>query len=119
MRPRQYGRYFPDDIFLCIFLNENVGSLIKISLKFVSKGPINNISSLVQIMAWHRAGGRPLFEAMMAYFTDTYMQHSASMSWKQGISWPYTFTTYAVVIQKNMQTVLLCFDFVWLHHSYF
>ena len=26
---------------------------IKISLKFVPKGPINNITALVQIMAWH------------------------------------------------------------------
>ena len=24
LRPRQNGRYFPDDIFKCIFLNENV-----------------------------------------------------------------------------------------------
>ena len=27
---------------------------IKISLKFVPKGPINNIPALVQIMAWRR-----------------------------------------------------------------
>ena len=27
---------------------------IKISLKFVPKGPINNIPTLVQIMAWQR-----------------------------------------------------------------
>ena len=33
-----------DDIFKCIFLNENVWIMIKITLKFVSKGPINNIS---------------------------------------------------------------------------
>ena len=24
LRPRQDGRHFPDDIFKCIFLNENV-----------------------------------------------------------------------------------------------
>ena len=40
-------------IFKCIFLNENVWILIKISLKFLPKCPINNIPSLVQIMAWH------------------------------------------------------------------
>ena len=45
---------FPDDIFKCIFLNENVWISIKISLKFVPKGPINNIPALVQIMAWRR-----------------------------------------------------------------
>ena len=32
-RPRQNGRYFADDIFKYIFLNENVWMLIKISLK--------------------------------------------------------------------------------------
>ena len=38
---------------------------IKISLKFVPKGPINNIPSLVQIMAWRRPGGKPLSEPTM------------------------------------------------------
>ena len=43
LRPRQNGRYFPEDIFKCIFLNENVWISIKLSLKIVHKGPINNI----------------------------------------------------------------------------
>ena len=43
LRPRQNGPHFPDDIFKCIFLNENVWISIRISLKFVPKGPINNI----------------------------------------------------------------------------
>ena len=34
-------------IFQCIFLNEYVLILIKISLKFVPKGQINNIPALV------------------------------------------------------------------------
>ena len=65
LRPRQDGRHFPDDIFKCIFLNENVLISIKISLKFVPKGPINNIPALVQIMAWRRSGNKPLSEPMM------------------------------------------------------
>ena len=48
-----------------IFLNENVRLLIKISLKFVPKGPINNNPALVQIMAWRRSGDKPLSEPMM------------------------------------------------------
>ena len=40
LRPRQNCRYFTDDIFKCIFLNENVCITIKISLKFVPKGPM-------------------------------------------------------------------------------
>ena len=62
---RQNGRHFADDIFKCIFLNENVLISIKISLKFIPKGPINNIPALVQIMAWRRPGDKPLSEPMM------------------------------------------------------
>ena len=47
LRPRQNGCHFPDDIFKGIFLNENVLISIKISLKVVPKGPINNIPALV------------------------------------------------------------------------
>ena len=65
LRPRQNGRHFPDDIFKCIFLNENVLISLKISLKFVHKGPINNIPALVQEMAWRRPGDKPLSEAMV------------------------------------------------------
>ena len=63
----QNGRHFPDDIFKCIFLNENVWIPLKISLKFVPTGPINNIPTLVQIMAGRRPGDKPLFEPMMVY----------------------------------------------------
>ena len=65
LRPRQDGRHFPDDILKCIFLNENEWISLKISLKFVRKGPLNNISALVQIMAWRRPGDKPLSEPMM------------------------------------------------------
>ena len=37
-----------------IFIQENVWISINISLKFVPRGPINNISTLVQVMAWRR-----------------------------------------------------------------
>ena len=64
-RPRQNGRRFADDNFKRIFLNENVRISIEISLKFLPKGPINNIPALVQIMAWRRSGDKPLSEPMM------------------------------------------------------
>ena len=54
-----------DDAFKRIFLNENFLISTKISLKFVPKGPINNIPALVQIMDWHRPGDTPLSEAVM------------------------------------------------------
>ena len=65
LRLRQYGHHFPDGIFKCIFLNENVWILIKILLKFVTKGPVNNIPSLVQIMVWRWPGDKPLSEPIM------------------------------------------------------
>ena len=65
LRPGQNGRRFADDTFKRIFLNENFRILIKISLKFVPKGPINNNPALVQIMAWRRPGDKPLSEPMM------------------------------------------------------
>ena len=65
LRPRQNGRHFADGIFKCIFVNENVWIPIKISLTFVPQVPINNIPALVQIMAWHRPGDKPLSGPMM------------------------------------------------------
>ena len=64
-RPWRNRRYNADDIFKCIFLRENVWIPNKISLKFVPKGPINNIPAMVQIMAWRRPGDKPLSEPMM------------------------------------------------------
>ena len=65
LSPRQNGRHFADDILKCIFLNEYVWIPIEISLKFVPKGPIDNIPALVQIMAWRHPGDKPLSEPMM------------------------------------------------------
>ena len=62
---RENGRPFPDDIFKCIFLNEDIWISIEFSLKFVPKGPIDNIPALVQLMAWRRPGDKPLSEPMM------------------------------------------------------
>ena len=87
LRPRQNGRQFADDIFNCIFLNENVWIPIQISLKF-PKGPIKNIPALVQIMAWRRPGDKPLSEPMMVnlpthicvsrpQWVNTYSEHIA------------------------------------------
>ena len=66
LKLRQNGRRFADDTFKCTFLNENVRISIKISLKFVPNGPINNNPALVQIMAWRQSGDKPLSKPMMA-----------------------------------------------------
>ena len=55
--PGQHARHFVADIFRCIFVNEKL-HFIKISLKFIPRGPINNILTLV-------TGDKPLSEPMM------------------------------------------------------
>ena len=64
LRPKR-NEHFVDGIFKRIFFNENVWISINISLKFVPRGPINNIPTLVQVMAWRRSGDKPLSEPMM------------------------------------------------------
>ena len=49
-----------DDIFKSIFLNEKYRILIKISLKFVPRSPIDN---------------KPLPEPVVTQFTDAYMEN--------------------------------------------
>ena len=65
LRRRQNERHFADDVFKCIFLNDNVWISLNISPKFVPKGPINNIPALVQIIVWRRSGNKPLSEPMI------------------------------------------------------
>ena len=78
LKPRQNGHHFADNLFKGFFLNQNVWIAIKIPLKFLPKGTINNISALVQIMAWHHAGNKLLSEAMMVrlptYICSTWPQ---------------------------------------------
>ena len=69
-----YDMKVTDDIFKSIF-NESVWIPITISLKFVPKGPIDYNSALVQVVAWHRTGEKPLPESMLTQFTDAYIRH--------------------------------------------
>ena len=93
LRPRQNGRHFADDSFKCIFLHETVWISSNISLKFVPNGQINNIPSLVQIMAWRRPGDKPLSEPMM--------RHSASMSYTAILA------TYQLSSSSHLVTISL------------
>ena len=64
-----------DDIFNCIFLNENDRIPIQISLKYVPRSPSDNKPALLQVMAWRRTSDKPLPGAMMTQFIDAYMRH--------------------------------------------
>ena len=69
-----------DDIFQCIFVNENDTIPIQISLISVPRSPIDNKPALVEVMAWRRPGAKPLSEPMPIQFTDAYMRHYGEMS---------------------------------------
>ena len=51
--------------FSFLFVNENGCISFDSLLRFVSKGQIDNIPALVQIVAWRRPGDKPLSEPMM------------------------------------------------------
>ena len=67
IKTKWHGCHFADDTFKCIFLNENVWIPFKSSQKFIPKGPINNITALVQKMAWRRPGDKPLHSHYLDY----------------------------------------------------
>ena len=73
--PGQNGRLFTDSVFICIFVNDKLCILVKISLNFFPKGPIDDNPALVQIMAWCWIGDKPLSEPMQTWFTEAYMWH--------------------------------------------
>ena len=64
-----------DNIFKCIFMNENDRISIHISLNFVPMSPIDNKPTLVLVMAWRRTGDKPLSEPMLTRFNDAYMRY--------------------------------------------
>ena len=64
-----------DDNFKYIFLNEIYRIMIWFSLQFVPRSPIYNKSALVQVVACHLFGARPLPEPMLTKFADAYMWH--------------------------------------------
>ena len=66
--------YFADDIFKCILLNENILISIKISLRCILKGPINNIPALVQIVAWRRPLSEPMVVSLLTHICVTWPQ---------------------------------------------
>ena len=57
-------------------------------MKYIPKGPVDNKPSLVQIMAWHLFGAKPLSEPMMAWFGNAYMPLLASVG-EFGVGFDY------------------------------
>ena len=122
LRPRRSRRHFADDIFKCIFLNENALTSIQISLKFIPKGPINNMPALVPIMAWRRPGDKPLSEPMIVSL-PTHI-HSASMSqtvlWHNPVLFPFVGCVCILEIARELGRYTSCHAilFKYFKHMY-
>ena len=67
LRSEQNVNHFADDIIKCIFLRENICVFILISLKFIPTGPVDDKSSLVQVIDWCATGNKPLTKSMLTY----------------------------------------------------
>ena len=73
LRPRQNGPHFTHDICKCIFVHWYC-IFIQMSRKFVRNYSIDNIPSLVQILAWRRSGrDKPVFVSLIANLTGMYV----------------------------------------------
>ena len=113
LRPRQNGRHFAEDIFKCIFLNENTSISIDISLKCVPEGRINNMPALVQIMAWRRLGDKPLSEPMMvSSLTDICVMRPQWVKWNGGFILKFPFMLVIYIYYLNS---LWPGDAIWRH----
>ena len=100
---------FSDDIFKCIFVNENFLSSIRISLEISPKVPIDNTSVMVQIMVWRRSGDKPLSETMMVNLTYACSSLSASMTKLNYIC----FMSHALTQTQDV-TIPVVFIFIFL-----
>ena len=80
LRQRQNGRHFSDDIFKCVFLNENVWIVIKIPLKFVPNGPIHYVQHCCRYwLGIDKVISHYLKQWWFVYWR-LYVCHSATMS---------------------------------------
>ena len=71
--PGQNGRHFTDDSWQMHYHEWDILYFdYNFTEVFVCRGSIDNKSSLVQVMAWHRTGDKPLPEPMQTQFTDIY-----------------------------------------------
>ena len=100
------GHCFADNIFKCIFLNENAWISIQISLKFVPWGPINNIPTLVQIMDWQAWPGdkllcKPMMVNLLTHICVTWPQW-VKKKWKSSGPWKFIYgsTTCKMFMQE-------------------
>ena len=96
--------------FLRHFLNENVWTLLPISLKFVPKVRIDDIPALFQIMAWRRPGDKPLSVPMMisllTHICVSRPQWVKQYTWMMWFTWLYSHNVL-IIISEGQVLILL------------
>ena len=75
--PEHSGWDLADDICKCSFLNRNQ-YVLWYKLKFIPGRPIDSMSPLIQVMAWHSVGNKPLTEPM---FPIPMTQYGVTRPW--------------------------------------
>ena len=102
---RQNGRHFADNPFKCIFLNENVGISIKISLNFVTACQYSSIGSDNDLAPTRRLA---IIWTNDGLITNAYMHHSASMIKIQHDSQGYTYHMVSKIWLTLCQVMAWC-----------
>ena len=97
LKMRQNGHNFADNILKLLFLYENCCILIQRSLKFLSKGTINIMSSLVQITVWHQIGDKSLSEHAVSMMTFLLMHICIALPW-----WVKLYHKWGLWCQKQV-----------------
>ena len=116
LRPPQNSRYFADDIFRWIFLNENVWISLKIPLEIVPQIQINNIPSSTQIMAWRRPGEKPLSEPWWLVYWRIYASlgiNELTTAWYLSRTWRLVDGCETFFLIWNHWLHLLCSKRYW------
>ena len=87
----------------------------KNSLKFIPKGPINNIPALVPIMAWRRPSDEPLSEPMMvslsthiSFIRPQWVNLLICFTWICVKLIEAEWRIYASVIQPSLVQIMAC-----------
>ena len=94
----------------CIFFNEIIFVLIKISLKFAAKGPIDNKPALVQIKRLGVEQATSLYlNHWWPSFRDAYIFHLASMSYLKEVRW-YEYSLAAVLLTLRNGDVFISIE---------
>ena len=102
LRLRQNSHHFPDDILKCIFLNENVWVLIKIS-QVCSQGSNQQYSSIGSDNGLAPPRRQAIVWAYVGQITNAYVRQSASMDF----NWHWINLTIAPPLVGRTNPIVL------------